>query len=207
MRFLKTNRMQPAVKSNRSKHTRVRVLRLLLGIGIIIVGLYGTYELTQLVAVDTQAQEWVQQFGYGGVLLISFLTGFSAISPIPTGVFTPIFTEAGLWLPLIIASMVVGTTLADLAAYLMALAGRTVALKKYPALLRYSQTLRQKSRWYIIIGMTVWAAVVPLPNELPLIACALIGIRLRVLLLPLMAGTLIFHALFSIGTLQLFEWL
>lgn len=182
-------------------------MRLFLGMAIIIVGLYGTYELTHLVSVDTQAQMWVQQFGYWGVLLVSFLTGLSAVSPIPTGVFTPIFLEAGLWLPFIIGAMVVGTTLADLVAYFTALAGRTIALEKYPTLLRHTENLRQKNRWYIIIGMTIWAAAVPLPNELPLIACALIGIRLRLLLLPLMAGTLVFHSLFSFGTLRLFEWL
>lgn len=182
-------------------------MRLAIGGLVIVLGLYGVYQLTQLVALDTQAQAWVQQFGYWGVLLVSFLTGLSAVSPIPTGVFTPIFLEAGLWLPFIIGAMVVGTTLADLVAYFTALAGRTIALEKYPALLRHTENLRQKNRWYIIGGITIWAAVVPLPNELPLIACALVGVRLRTLLLPLMAGTLVFHSLFSFGTLRLFEWL
>jgi uncharacterized membrane protein YdjX (TVP38/TMEM64 family) len=199
--------MVPVHQNKHSINRHIRFSRLFLGGAIIVLGLYGTYQLTQLVAVDAQANAWVQQFGYVGVLLISFLTGLSAVSPIPTGVFTPIFTEAGLWLPLIVATMVVGTTFADLTAYLMAFVGRTVALEKYPTILRHSEALRQKSRWYIITGMTIWAAMVPLPNELPLIACALIGVRLRVLLLPLMLGTLVFHALFSIGTLQLFEWL
>lgn len=199
--------MLPAPQ-NKPQHKNItRAARLLLGLAIILLGLYGTYQLTQLVAIDAQAQAWVQQFGYMGVLLVSFLTGLSAISPIPTGVFTPIFTEAGLWLPLIIASMVVGTTLADLVAYFMALAGRTVALQKHPKLLQYTEQIRQQNRWLIMGAMTIWAAIVPLPNELPLIACALVGVRLRTLLLPLVIGTLLFHSFFSFGTLRLFEWL
>jgi len=174
---------------------------------VIVLGLYGSYQLTQLLAVDTEAQIWVQQFGYGGVVLVAFLTGLSAISPIPTGIFTPIFLEAGLWLPLILAAMVIGTTLADLSAFAVALAGKTIALQKFPKLQHYVNSLREKNHWLIMGSMLVWAAVMPLPNELPLIACALVGVRLRTLLLPLLLGTLLFHSLFSFGTLSLFTWL
>ncbi len=146
----------------------------------------------------------MQEFGYLGVVITAFIAGLNAIVPVPAGSFVPIFVAAGLAMPLIIVALVIGTMLADLLAFYIGMKGRELTIEDYPRVLAFTNWLRRDTDRYIIPGVFLYAAFSPLPNELILVPLAIAGVRLRVLILPLLVGTIVYQTAFALGAQSLF---
>ena len=145
------------------------------------------------------ATELVNQYGYLGVYLIAVASGFNILIPIPAPTFVPIFTAAGLPLYGIIAFMVLGTTTADLLAFYVGRVGKRFTEGKDIEWLEKIETYAKHRRPLVLPSVFLWAAFMPLPNELILIPLALLGFRLRFLILPLLLGTVIHITLLAMG--------
>lgn len=192
--------------NKQANRSRKNWSRFLLTSVLLLVTLTGVFHLAQFIVEDTTAQTLVQNFGYWGVLLVSYIAGLNAIVPVPAGSFVPIFVAGGLAMPLIITMLVIGTFLADMTAYLVGVLGRKIATNKYPRLIHYSTILKEKNKFYVVLGVFLYATFSPLPNELILVPLALMGTPLLLLVPPLLVGTILYQSIFAFGITGLFNF-
>ncbi len=173
---------------------------------IAIVAIMGfSLFLTQYVTTDTESQLLVQQYGYLGVLIISFITGLSFISPVPAATFTPIFTAAGIPLFVAIILAVIGTTAANFVSYYIGRLGHEFTNTNYPKLqakIVDIYTKRKDLLPYLVFG---FAAFIPLPDEIYLIPLGIIGVKIRDFILPLFLGTIFFQTATAFGFQNVFS--
>lgn len=177
-----------------------------LALGLVICAvLYGIIVLASYITNNEQAQLLVQQYGVWGVLVISFIAGLNVIVPVPAAAFVPIFTSSGLGLPLIIVVLVIGTMLADFVAYGLGRLGRTAAANSWPKLqakITASYTTHRHLLPYLVFG---FAGFVPIPNDVWLIPLGLLGIKVRVFIIPLLLGTVVYQTLSANGVQTVFD--
>ncbi len=161
--------------------------------------------LTHYVTNDINAQIFVQQFGYIGVLLISFITGLSLISPVPAATFTPIFTAGGIPLFVTIALAVIGTMGANFISYYIGRLGHDFTNTHYPKIQKkiiriYSE--KKELLPYLVFG---FAAFIPIPDEIYLIPLGMIGVKIRDFIIPLLLGTIFFQTVTAFGFQNVFQ--
>ena len=90
---------------------------------------------------STNAQTFIAKLGHLGVIIIATIAGLNVIIPIPAATLTPIFTAAGLWLPLIILSLTLGTLAANFIGYQLGTWSRTHVYKTYPRVVIYLENI------------------------------------------------------------------
>jgi membrane protein YqaA with SNARE-associated domain len=158
--------------------------------------------LADYVATNDGAQAIIARFGYAGVLAISVIAGLSTFVPIPPASFVPVFTAAGLTFPLIILTLVIGTTIADLLGYLFGSVSKDFVGSHYPRLHHHITDLELHHQNWIIPFIALYAAFSPLPNELMVIPFGVLGVPLRKILFPLILGTATHHLLVAYGAIE-----
>lgn len=161
----------------------------------------------QYIENSTSAQRIITDLGYGGVILIAVIAGINVIVPIPAVTLTPIFTAAGLLLPWIIVSLTVGTLIADYIGYLFGHWSRTHIYRNYPTVVAYIETIYLHHPRLIIPLVFLFAAFMPLPNEVLVIPLALLSVRWRLMVLPLFFGNLINQTIYAYGMDSIYSWL
>lgn len=174
------------------------LLTLSKGIGLLVIFLL----LVTLISYTIQnegLQEFIAQFGYAGILILAYISGLNLLVPIPAPTFVPLFTASGFPIELVIATMVIGTTLADLTGFFLGIWGKTIVERKHLVWYERFTLFANKHEKLVQPGVFLFAAFFPLPNELFLIPLGLAGFRLRRLLLPLILGTIIHISLLAIG--------
>jgi membrane protein YqaA with SNARE-associated domain len=182
-----------------------RILHFIMLVGIVALLFSTSFLLTQHVTSDESAQLLVQQFGYTGILLISFITGLSMISPVPAATFTPIFTAGGINIITIIALAVVGTMLANFISYIIGRLGHDFTNTHYPKIQKRIikiYTERKDLLPYLVFG---FAAFIPLPDEIYLIPLGIIGVKIRDFIIPLFLGTAFFQTITAFGFNNIFQ--
>lgn len=158
------------------------------------------------VASESQmVQELVQSGGYLGVLLFAFVNGFNVLIPVVTASFIPALTEAGLDPYVLVAVMTLGMTLADTTVFLLARAGRMRLPEKENGITRTVRTAERLRHWLPLTLVGLWAAVVPLPNELILIPLGFMGYHVRHVLPVVFIGNSVFTTLVGLGFVNLFS--
>lgn len=187
----------------------MRTHKVSIALGIISVTLVIALALSLAVyATNNDAfAERVVSLGYAGIVIAAYISGLNLIVPIPTAAFVPMFTSTGFALSTVIALMVVGTVLADLTAYGIGYHGRRVLRIQETNGYRRIETLVHKHNRLVLPFLFVYAAIMPLPNELVVIPLSLLGYRAIVLLVPLILGTIIHISLFALGIESLFSLL
>lgn len=151
----------------------------------------------EIAARNLEVRAAVQRFGYVGLLAVSAVSGFNVLVPIPVIAFFPFLMQSGLSpVPalLVIAS---GMTIGDLAGFLLGRAGRK--LVERPAWLIRLERVQARHALAPYVILFVYAALVPLPNELVVIPMALIGCRLVGVVGAALGGNLIFNSLAAAG--------
>lgn len=184
--------------------------RTLQALGIVIfiaAALTGSFLLAGYIQDSGAAQELVERFGYLGMLALSIFAGLNLFVPIPAATFTPIYTAAGFPLYGIIITLVIGTTIADSIGYLIGFAGKHAAKLQYPVLQQQIQKIVTEHHIYMIPFVFLWSSFAPLPNETIIIPLALIGIKFRALIIPLILGTIIHQTYLAYGISSIFEYL
>jgi membrane protein YqaA with SNARE-associated domain len=179
----------------------IHFLCIAVGVTTLIIA---SFFFADYVANNAGAQEMVHHLGYVGVLIVAYVTGVNVILPIPPATFVPIFTAAGLLMPFILAAFVTGTLLADLTGYLVGKAGKKFVAAHYPKTHRILQKLRKRHAKLIIPFVFIYTAFIPFPNEAFIIPLGMMGVRVRSIILPLIAGTTVYHMLTIYGTQTIF---
>lgn len=175
---------------------------------IIIIAIIGIFSLslyfTQYVADDEGAQMLVQQFGYIGVLLVSFITGLSFISPVPAATFSPIFTAGGIPLFITITLAVIGTMCANFVSYFVGRLGHNFTNTHYPKIQQKILSLYANKKELLPYFVFGFAALIPIPDEVYLIPLGIIGVKIRDFIIPLFLGTIFFQTVTAFGFQNIF---
>ena len=174
-------------------------------LGVLVVFVIAFW-LASLVQEEGAARNVIFTLGYPGVLIISIISGFNFFIPIPAVSFVPVFIEAGLNIWPIIFFIVLGTTIADSVAYIIGVTGREF-FKSWTnkKLFIKLDVLRKRYYWSPVIVLFFFAAFVPFPNELLLVPLGFMGYKIRHVLIPYVAGNIVFTTLASLGITNLFN--
>lgn len=176
-------------------------LKALAAVGLIALG----FALGGSIHGNEDAAELVRAFGHFGVFLVSVVSGFNLVVPVPAAVFIPTFLAAGLGLWATIIVMSLGVTLADSIAFLIGSAGRSFARdRKIWKTVRRLEDLRTRFPAAPLAALAFVAAFVPVPNEIVALPLGLMGYRFRTVFATVLCGNLVFNALFAHGVAGLY---
>lgn len=185
---------------------RARILEIL-GIALVIAAvLAGSFFLADYIRDNDTAQHLVEQFGYLGMLLIAIVIGLNLFLPVPAAAFTPIYVSAGFSLLGIIATLTLGAMIADAIGYLIGVGGRRITTHTHPALQEKMQLFAVEHHALVLPVVFLFSALSPFPNEVILIPLAMIGIRFRVLFIPLLLGTILYETLLAYSATGIFNY-
>ena len=175
----------------------------LLGIAFILLL---AFWLVRLAENSSMIVDIVFQYGYVGIFVVSVISGFNIVVPVPAVSFVPLFLEAGLSLKAVIATMVLGLTFADLLGYAIGRSGRELASTfHHKKIFRRLDTMRSKHYFAPIIFLFFFASLVPFPNEVLVIPLGFLGYRFIHVFIPLFLGNIIFTIIASFGVINLFK--
>ena len=152
-------------------------------------------------------QSTVLQLGYPGILAIATIAGLNIFVPVPAASLVPLFTTAGLYLPFIVICLTIGTVLADFIGYRFGRCSSSYVHTSYPKQIKKLEYLHTKHKMWLVPMVFLYAAFAPFPNEAIILPLAIIGVRFRVLILPLLLGNLINQTIYAIGIQNVFWWL
>jgi hypothetical protein len=141
----------------------------------------------------------VASLGYIGVFIAGLIAGLNVVFPVPAATLSPLFIEAGLTVPVIIIFLAAGTLAADFIGYLIGHTSRPIIKNKHPKIVALANRVSDAHPGLIAVFVTIYAALVPLPNELILIPLAFAGVSWRLLLIPLFVGAVIIQTLLVTG--------
>ena len=156
--------------------------------------------LGTLVRENEALQALVRQYGYMGIFVVAIISGFNIAVPIPAAAFIPVFVESGFSVWPVVGLIALGTTIADLAAFGVGKVGRSLLLTVRQDHIRARlDSLQLRFPWAPMFVLFLFAAFVPLPNELLLVPFAFLGYRVWRILPPLILGNSVFNALAAFG--------
>lgn len=168
-------------------------IRVVFFVSMIVIAMY----LNTLFTSESELLSHIESFGYTGLFLASILSGFNLLVPIPIITFFPTLVAAGFIPVLTVLVISFGMSLGDLFGYLLGMSAQgTETSKKWEQrVLR----LKQKHPALLPLFVFVYAAVVPLPNELIVVPLAAVGTRMVTILVPIFIGNIIFNAIIAFG--------
>lgn len=148
----------------------------------------------------------VFEYGYIGIFVVSVISGFNVVVPVPVVSFVPLFLEVGFNFWMVIATMVAGLTFADLLGYAIGRSGRELASSfHHKKIFRRLDNMKSKHYFAPIIALFFYASLVPFPNEILVIPLGFLGYRFIHVFIPLFLGNIIFTILTSFGVINLFK--
>ncbi len=165
------------------------------------------FYLAHIAQEDESIRAVVANYGYWGVFFLAFISGFNLLVPIPAIAFMPLYIVSGLHFFSTIIIVTLGMVAADSLAFALGRLGKHLALHLTQG---ESRILEQLEKWRLrypsspLLFVFLFAAFVPLPNELVLLPLGLLGYRFLIVLPLVMGGNLIFNYLYSTGLLQVF---
>lgn len=187
--------------------TRNKVIRSLFFILLISTILAVSYWLSTQIAGDTYIEAVIQSYGGLGVLILGFITGLNILIPVPAASFAPIFIAGGMSIFSIIALLIIGTMAANLLSFAIGHFGHKVACSYHPEAQEKFLELYTKHKAYLPYLIFGFTAFVPFPDEIYLIPLGFLGIRLRVIILPLFLGTVVYQTLTAFGFTSFFKFI
>lgn len=135
--------------------------------------------------------------GLIGLFVLSVISGFNVVVPIPVSVLFPTFMTLGYPAALIIILIACGMTCGDILGYVLGRTSRSmIGHAVWNARVeRYIQ--RHPSG--IFVGVLLYAAAVPLPNELIVIPLASLGVSWQRVIIPVCIGNMILTTVIALG--------
>ncbi|MFA6459097.1 MAG: hypothetical protein WCV79_01705 [Candidatus Paceibacterota bacterium] len=161
--------------------------------------------LANLIKGNSVVQDITERFGYMGVFILGFVSGFNVWVPVPAMSFLSIFTEAGLNVVVVVAVVSFGMTCGDTVGYLVGKLGRKAAGDlPIPSWIRRIEEIVNHYKYGLPTFLFLYAGFVPLPNELIVVPAAATGREWYVILVPLFLGNVVFNTLIFMGITSMF---
>jgi membrane protein DedA with SNARE-associated domain len=102
-----------------------------------------------------------------------------------------------------VIALAAGTLIADFTSFFLGRLSRELIIHKHPKIVGFVTTWQaQNSRWTFVL-VTLYAAFVPLPNEVILIPLGLTGVSFKNLIIPLILGNLLSQLVLVYGIIGL----
>ncbi len=155
---------------------------------------------------NPELQSIVGGFGYAGIIVIAIVAGLNVFVPVPAASLVPVFTTAGLYLPFIIVSLTIGTVIADFIGYRFGRWSSEFVHVSYPKIVARLKSIHDNHSFWLLPTVFFYAAFIPFPNEALILPLAILGVRFRRMLIPLLLGNLVNQAMYSIGIQNFFLW-
>lgn len=184
-----------------------RVLTITVRAVILAVVVALIFSFARVVQENESIRNLINSYGYVGVFVISLISGFNLVVPIPAASFLPVFLEAGLKYPVTILLITLGMTMADSIAYFVGGVGKDVLSQSPAAERRVARLIkiRDQHSWIPLAFLFIFASIAPVPNEVLLVPFAFLGYRYLYIIPIVFAGNLIFNVLYSAGVINLFR--
>jgi membrane protein YqaA with SNARE-associated domain len=135
------------------------------------------------------------------------VSGFNLAVPVPAVAFMPLFLEVGLafWTSVLVVGL--GVTAADVISFGIGRLARGFAAlhAREEKILEFLTRVRERYRSAPFVILFLFAALVPFPNEALVIPFGFLGYRLSRVLLVVIAGNIVFNALYALGAVELFR--
>lgn len=143
----------------------------------------------------------LQTIGPIGLFLLSIMSGFNVVVPIPVSVLYPSFVAIGYAPVMVIGIIAVGTMIGDTLGFLIGRAGKQFLpdnriAKKFLAFTTEHPHL-------LMVMVFCYGMLVPMPNELIVIPLAALGVPWYKVLVPLFFGSTIFITIIALGADQI----
>lgn len=187
--------------------TEQKLVRSGLFFTFIAIIIAGSFALSSHVASDSYAQSLVESYGSLSVFILSFVAGLNLFLPVPAATFVPIFTAGGMSLSSIIILLIAGTMTANLLAFAIGHYGYALTRTQHSQLKEKVLTFYREHKEYLPYFIFCFTAFIPLPDEVFLIPLALIGVKLRTIIIPLFLGTIVYQTLAALGFDNIFRLL
>jgi len=176
----------------------------LINISLIILMLIGVYFFTDFARENEQVRGFVASHGYWGIFVIAVMSGFNFLVPIPAIAFLPIIVSAGLsfWTGVVLVSA--GMTLGDVIGFVLGRASRrVVGEKRLPRFMKKWESFICKHPKMTPVVLFLYAAFVPLPNEILVIPFSFLGRHWSHTILPVLVGNFVFNTLAAFGLMSI----
>ena|SRR3989338_947624 len=174
-------------------------------IGLFVV-IFLAFQLADLAGENESVRTIVRNYGLVGIFMVSVLSGFNFVVPIPAVAFLPLFVASGLSFWPAIFVIALGVSLADSIAFLIGRVGRQIFHNPFEK--KVFSKLEEIQKHYGVSPMGIlflFASLAPLPNEILLIPIGFLGYRFIKILPVLLAGNVAFNILYAYGVLSLFR--
>lgn len=185
--------------------TRTKIF--LQGAGLVAV-VTGAFSLARVASDNEVIRDAVSNYGYLGAFLISILSGFNLLVPIPVVSFMPLFIESGLSFWPVILVITFGITLADTLACFITLLSKHIATRASfgtEIFNKFHQFGIDYPRAPLVI-LFLYASFLPLPNELLLVPLTLARHPLKSMIPVVLVGNFVHQFIFSKGVLEIFNF-
>ena len=153
---------------------------------------------------NEQLLDAISRFGYPGLFVVSAISGFNVIIPIPAISLFPLLMEAGFHPVVTVLVIGAGMTVGDAFGFVLGRLGRKVVSR--PGWMQRLEDMRERHAIAPYVLMFFWASFAPVPNELIVIPLALIGCRWYGVLGAALGGNLIFNGLAAAGFSSFFDF-
>ena len=177
-----------------------------------LIGLVAFAAWVNVRAAEMEAfREMAAAAGYPGLFAASVVSGFNLVAPIPVAIFYPALIESGFAPLPTVLTIAAGMTGGDLLGYMVGNTTRDVAgprLARVRAVLdRMLGALRSRHRLLPYGLLFLYAAFVPLPNELVVIPLAFMRYSLPGVMIAVLCGNIIFTPLVAFLTALGVSWI
>lgn len=152
-------------------------------------------------------ESYAERFGYIGLFVVSVISGFNVFVPIPVAAFYPFLLTVGFHPIITVAVISAGMVMGDLIGYSIGRTGRSMLKEEHvhtmQKMLHRLDALAEKHRALPLVFLFVFAAFVPLPNELVVIPMGFLRFRLWMIMLTAFLGNLLFNTLIALGFIHI----
>jgi membrane protein YqaA with SNARE-associated domain len=183
-----------------------KIIKLILQAVLLIAVIGIAFYFADLARGNGNIQRVVASYGYIGIFIVSLISGFNFVVPIPAISFLPLFLESGLHFSTTIVIISLGMTTADAIAYLLGNLGKKMVPggfgKKFE---EFVSQMHKKYMWAPLLILFLFASVAPLPNEVLLVPFAFLNYRLIHILPVVFVGNIVFNLLYSQGIISIFN--
>lgn len=152
-------------------------------------------------------RETVLALGYPGLLAASVLSGFNLIVPVPVVAFFPFLLESGFEAAPALATIALGMTAGDLLGYLIGDASRDLVGDRLAGLRARVERMHRRHPVLPLVVLLLYAAFVPIPNEVLVIPLAFMGYPLAAVMAAVFCGNVVFNTLLAYGVTRIFPGL
>ncbi|MXW17838.1 MAG: hypothetical protein F4139_15665 [Gemmatimonadetes bacterium] len=172
---------------------------------LLIVGLAAFMVWVNLRAGDVEgALDAAAAAGYPGLFAVSVVSGFNVVWPVPVAWFYPFLIEAGFGPVPTLATIAVGMTGGDLLGYLIGNTTRNISSYRLARFRVRAEAWHARHRFLPLALLFLYAAFVPLPNELLVIPMAYMRYSMAAVMAAVLFGNVIFNTLMAMGVSLIF---